>query len=316
MKEIGGYFGLEELMNDEYYKDLIPLNNARNALIYILKSKRIKKIYIPYYLCNEIRKILLKNKYEFEYYNVDNDFKPIFNKVLKEEYIYIVNYYGQLDNKIIIELKEKYKRIIIDNTHSFFQEPVEEVDTIYNCRKFFGVPDGAYLYTKSKNKIDLNIDISKDRMNHILGRYEGTANEYYNDFKNNDRDLENEDLKYMSKLTHNLLGAINYKNVIKKRTINYNYLHKNLNKYNKLKLNNHEGPFAYPLYINNGTEVRKKLEEKKIYIPTLWPNVLEDVSKDTLEYDYVENILPLPCDQRYSLGDMKYIINELKIYFK
>lgn len=44
MKEIGGYFGLEELINNEYYKDLIPLNNGRNSLLYLLKAKNIKKL--------------------------------------------------------------------------------------------------------------------------------------------------------------------------------------------------------------------------------------------------------------------------------
>ena len=40
--EIGGYFGLEPLISNEYYKDLIALNTARNALLYILKHN-VKK---------------------------------------------------------------------------------------------------------------------------------------------------------------------------------------------------------------------------------------------------------------------------------
>ena len=31
MREIGGYFELEELKGSEYYPDLIPLNTGRNA---------------------------------------------------------------------------------------------------------------------------------------------------------------------------------------------------------------------------------------------------------------------------------------------
>ena len=71
------------------------------------------------------------------------------------------------------------------------------------------------------------------------------------------------------------------------------------------------GPFAYPYYVENGIETRKKLAEKKIYIPTLWPNVLIEKHGDTIEYDYAANILPLPCDQRYGLDDMEYIVKEL-----
>ena len=34
IKEIGGYFGLEELISNEYYPDLAAVNNARCALLY------------------------------------------------------------------------------------------------------------------------------------------------------------------------------------------------------------------------------------------------------------------------------------------
>ena len=54
MKEIGGYFELENLISNEYHKNLLALNSGRNALSYILKSKKIEKIYIPYYLCDSI----------------------------------------------------------------------------------------------------------------------------------------------------------------------------------------------------------------------------------------------------------------------
>ena len=48
-----------------------------------------------------------------------------------------------------------------------------------------------------------------------------------------------------------------------------------------------------------------------IYIPILWPNVLENISDNQIEYQYVLNILPLPCDQRYDLEDMISIVDKL-----
>jgi hypothetical protein len=312
MKEIGGYFGLENLISNEYYKDLIALNTGRNALLYLLKAKNIEKLYIPYFLCDSISNILEKSKIKYVYYSIDYDFYPIFNKKLREdEYLFIVNYYGQLTDEKIISLKNKYKNIIVDNTQAFFQRPIKEIDTIYSCRKFFGVPDGAYISTDITIDEDLDIDISKDRMKHILGRFEGIASDYYTDFKKNDFSLKTEELKYMSKLTHNILGAINYEEVIKLRNDNFIYLHEKLKNKNKLKLIVPNAPFAYPFYMENGITIRKKLVDQKIYIPILWPNVLEYCPKDSIEYDYASNILPLPCDQRYSLKDIKYMIAEV-----
>ena len=67
----------------------------------------------------------------------------------------------------------------------------------------------------------------------------------------------------------------------------------------------------YPLMVENGGEIRKKLQAIKIYIPTLWPTVFEVTAKDSLEYKMTENILPLPIDQRYGREDMEYLVEEL-----
>jgi hypothetical protein len=309
MKEIGGYFGLEQLINNEYHKDLIALNTGRNALLFLLKAKNIQKLYIPYHLCNSISYMLKKYEFHFEYYHIDADFNPTFNKKLcEDDYLYIVNYFGQLTNDKVICLKQKYGKIILDNTHAFFQKPIDEIDTIYSCRKFFGVPDGAYLSTNSVLEEVIEIDISKDRMTHILGRFEGSASDYYSSFQENDASFRYEPLKCMSKLTKNILGAIDYQKVKNIRDENYAYLDSKLSKMNKLPLVNPEGAFAYPFYLENGVEIRKKLIEKSIYIPTLWPNVLEDMTEGTIEYDYAANILPLPCDQRYGKDDMRNVI--------
>jgi hypothetical protein len=183
------------------------------------------------------------------------------------------------------------------------------IDTIYSCRKYFGVPDGAYLSTDVKLNQKIDTDISKDRMKHILGHFEGDASECYDDFKKNDLLLENVALKSMSRLTHNILGAINYDQVIKSRNDNFIYLNDRLKSKNRLKLIVPNGPFTYPFYIKNGITIRKQLANKKIYIPILWPNVLKDCSPDTLEYYYAANILPLPCDQRYKIDDMKKLLD-------
>ena len=60
--------------------------------------------------------------------------------------------------------------------------------------------------------------------------------------------------------------------------------------------------------------MRQKLNEKKVYVPLLWPNVIEDWDESDLAYYLADHILPLPCDQRYTTEDMEYVVkmvNEL-----
>ena len=267
-------------------------------------------MYIPYFLCDSVSTLCEKNGFSYEYYYISKDFYPIFDfKLNKDEYLYVVNYYGQISNSDIIKLQKKYKNVILDNVQAFFQKNVPGIDTIYSCRKFFGVPDGAYLATSSVLSDEISIDVSKDRMKHILGRFEGAAYEYYSDFRNSDEMFENLELRSMSKLTHNLLGAIDYSKAKRRREKNFMELHNKLGAFNKLQLKKPKGPYAYPFYCKNGMEVKKKLAEKKIYVATLWPNVLS--MDDGIEKDYAENILPLPCDQRYNKTDMQYLIEVL-----
>lgn len=80
MQEIGGYFGFEKLINNEYYPSLIALNTARAALLYVMKARRIKKIYIPFYLCESVSGMLKREGYEYEEYHVGKDFMPQLSK--------------------------------------------------------------------------------------------------------------------------------------------------------------------------------------------------------------------------------------------
>ena len=67
----------------------------------------------------------------------------------------------------------------------------------------------------------------------------------------------------------------------------------------------------YPYYVENGFELRKRLQAEKIFIPTLWPAVLNRCNQNELEYQMARNILPIPVDQRYGIEDMDYIIKKI-----
>lgn len=308
MKEIGGYFGLEQLAGREYHAGLTALNTCRNALLYVLKARKAKKLYIPRWLCGSVSGMCERYGIVYDFYSVDENFLPAFHKIPSDdEYVLIVNYYGQISNETAQEMKGKYKNIIFDCSQAFFQRPPENTDTLYSCRKFFGVPDGAYLSTDAPLEDELETDVSTDRMSHLLGRFEGCASDHYAEFRKNEDSLEEIPLRRMSLLTKNILGAIDYEKVREVRTENFKFLHERLGGINRLALKVPGGAYAYPFYCRNGSRARKILAESLIYVPVLWPNVLEDNSENSREYDLASNILPLPCDQRYGKEDMEHI---------
>ena len=305
MKEIGGYVELDTYTGKMLHGDGIKLNCGRNALAYIIKARNIKKLWMPKFMCDSCDKVLSDNNVEIRYYSIELDFKPVIREW--DGWLYIVNFYGQLSNEYLSSLGD---RIIVDNAQAYFQDPISGVDTLYTCRKFFGVADGAILYTDKILQVE-DQDESFNRMNFLLGRYERSAGEFYQEYVANNHLFRNEPIKSMSKLTENLLHGIDYEMVKKKRSQNFCYLHDKLHSNNKLSLSTPEGAFMYPLYIENGTVVRKQLQAKKIYIPTLWPAVFNLCRENELEYDLARNILPLPIDQRYDMGDMACLVKEI-----
>lgn len=324
MKEIGGYIEFEHFKSCNFHKvpknlNTIKLNSGRSALAYLIKSKNIKKILIPYFNCDSITKICNTYDVKMRFYNIDKNFLPLDIELKDDEYFYITNFYGQLDLKDIKAFIEKYKnRVIVDNAQAFFDEPLQNADTLYTCRKFFGVSDGAILYTDTILEEKIEVDKSYDKMNFLLGRFENSCTEFYSDFVKNNERFETEGIKYMSKLTENILYSLDFGAIKNIRTNNYEYIHNKLKSVNELDIKLVEGAFSYPLLIDNkkyklsSENLKKELIKRKIFIPTLWPNVLDECKDNTLEFKFARDILPIPVDQRYNFDDMDYIFNNIK----
>lgn len=310
-KEIGGYIEFEHYDRPMLHETAIALNCGRNCLAYLIRAKKVKKMWLPYFLCDSVKKICYKEKVEVRFYSIDEHFMPCSIEQQVDEWIYIVNYYGQITAEQFAKIRLHYHHIILDQAQAYFQSPPSGIDTLYTCRKFFGVSDGAFLYTDTFLDEPLLQDESFGRMRFLLGRFERNASEFYEDYSRNNSLFNSEPIKYMSRITKNLLKSIDYEQVKKRRTDNFNYLADRLGRYNLLKIHSVAGAFAYPLRINNGAEVRCKLQKMKIYIPCLWPNVLNEMNANSLEHCFADEILPLPCDQRYSIDDMNYIAQEL-----
>ena len=225
----------------------------------------------------------------------------------------IINYYGQIENKEIKIFKERYGNIIVDNTQAFFQMPVKGIDTIYSCRKFFGVADGAYLFTNKRILRNLEEDVSADRMLYVLGRYDEYASKYYElSVRNNER-FDKSPIRLMSRVTHNILRGIDYKFCSLRRYENAVFLHKSLKKINAFNMNVPDGAFMYPLYLPEEDTLclRKFLHKRLIFVPCLWPEVVNHNNSE-LGKRLSLGIVPLPCDHRCNLDEMNYIGKKLK----
>lgn len=314
MKEIGGYFELELNCGNEYHKSALKLNLGRTAFEYILLAKNIKKVYMPYFICDVVLEPLNRNNIAIEFYHIDEKFEPVFDySIIKDrEYFLYVNYFGIKDD-YIEHIAKSTRNLIIDNSQSFYSKPIPFIDTFYSPRKFFGLPDGGYLYTGENLNMEIETDNSSERLIHLVGRMEEGAKEYYHFYKKNELKHQGQKIKKMSKLTGRLLMNINYKEIAKKRKDNFEYLHKKIGLNNSLhlELTNTYVPMVYP-YLSENKRLRKFLIKNKVYVPNYWPNVFNYVDKNSIEYIFTSYLIPLPIDQRYNQGDMVFISKLIK----
>ena len=295
---------------EEFHKNAIRLNTGRNCLEYILKARGYKKVYLSYYTCEVVLEPFKKLGIPYEFYHIDLNFEIRDNLTLKaDEALLYVNYYG-LKQRYVELLAEKLgNRLIVDNTQAFYAKPLPGIDTFYTCRKFFGVPDGAYLYTEKKLEEKFEQDLSFDRMTSLTKRIDLGAEAGYGDFRETTKALAGQPIKRMSKLTHRMMQGIDYDLIAQRRRANYQQLHSALGKCNTLCLPLEEEtvPMVYP-YLAPFKSFRERLIENKVFVARYWPNVLEWTTEKDIEYLLAYQMQPLPIDQRYGEEDMNKII--------
>lgn len=310
MEAIGGYFSLELPQRGEYHKDAIRLNTGRNCLEYVLRVRRYKKVFVPYYTCEAVMEPINKLGVPYEFYHIDIHFEIRDRFTLKEgEALLYTNYFG-LKQRYVEQLAKRIgSRLIVDNTQAFYTKPLPGIDTFYTCRKFFGVSDGAYLYCDKEIDEEIEQDYSYDRVVHLVQRIDLSAEEGFKDFRRVEDGLDNQTIRKMSKLTQRMMHGIDYKAAAQRRRANYLMLQDALGKENNLNLPLEDDavPMAYPFLVPM-TGLREKLIENKIFVARYWPNVLDWTTVDSFEFLLASWMLPLPIDQRYGKDEMYRII--------
>lgn len=308
-KEIGGYFGLELNSRYDNIGNAIALNSARNCLRYIIKAYDIKEICVPYYTCPVVYEAIKKEHCKINYYHIDNNFMPI-GDFDKENFILYTNYFGVCAKNVKM-LAKKYKNLIVDNAQAFYM-PKYGLTSFNSIRKFFGVCDGALLYCNKNKKKQIKQDISYNKFSHLLKRLDVNATFGYKDFRKNSELLAKEPIKYMSNLTKTIFNSIDIEQAKKIRLKNFNFLHKQLYRTNKLniKLDKNDIPMIYPYLIKNGEKIRFNLIKNKIYIAQYW-SAINNTLLNNNEKNIIKNLVAIPTDQRYSIEDMKNIIKVL-----
>lgn len=316
MKPVGGYFELE-LNKGRYAYHQVPytFKSGRAALHYILRLCQPTLVYVPFYTCNALLQSFEAAGIAYKQYAIDEKFDPVALPELQlDEYFLYINYFG-LKEATVQMLSARYgQQLIADCTQAFFTKGNGRSWFFNSCRKFFGVPDGAYLYPPDSIQIEpVESNNETYTLEHLIKRFNGQVQEGYAAFLENEK-LCGPEITGMSVLSEHLLSNIDYAEVIARRRANFNYLHqvfKNSNQF-QLAAENESVPMVYPLLPAVSVD-RESLYKNKLFIPTFWAEVKD--SNDPLfetERKLAVQLLPLPIDHRYTEADMQRMAAVIK----
>ena len=260
-KEIGGYFSLECGSSPLYHPEGIYLNSGRNALRHIIRSCKIKKLYVPDYTCPVVNDAVSRENCEIILYELNQDFIPI-NKFPKDAFVLYNNYFG-VCGKQVQSMVARYPNLIVDNAQSFFSAPCG-LASFYSPRKFFGLPDGGIAFCKSGIDQNYPIDTSSDfRFSHLLSRSLRGASAGYAEFCKNDASFDKLEIMKMSSLTLAIMGNIDYNGIREKRLKNFQTLHQLLEPEKKWDLASDDVPMIYP-YFTKDADLKRYLINNNI----------------------------------------------------
>ncbi len=310
---IGGYFELESHLLEAgkpMHSQALALTSGRACLARYLAHTRPSKLWIPYYCCDAILQPLIETKTPFSFYEIDRNLEPITLPLLgQEEAILYINYFGIKEEYSLSLLEQFRERLIIDNTQAFFVEMRQKGWAFNSARKFFGVPDGAYLYSPEPLKPPSVVN-HLVHMEHLLSRLQGDRQKGYEQFLKAENEVSSEN-RGMSLQSSRLLSGVDYPRVAQSRLRNYAHYQQALDSVNQLRfppLRAGSIPFCYPLLLDHQIN-REPLYQQEIFIPTLWKECLDrDVSGFSWEKELTRRLLPLPLDHRYSENDCDRVV--------
>ncbi len=336
-QEIGGDFHLcnepidcnDSVSNNifKYLNDFsaIYFDSGRSALRSLLKHIKHKRILLPGYICESVRKCFPAESV-VQYYRITEDIKIDWNDLLNKaqngvDIVYLNFFNGYIgfdyDFDALLQLKQQYGFTIIeDTTHSLFS-CVHTVGDYCICslRKWFPIADGGVLY--SKNKIEAELpDVSvwtnqkRDAMIEKAKYLQGECDdkEHFLDvFAHTEHSLDSQEQSCA--ISHESLEALkrfDCEFVMNARKQNFNYLKERIKCEIVAAGDEKQIPIFFTIRCDNRNDLRQHFIRKNIYCPIHWP--LYDELQALCEAKSIYNTeLSIPIDQRYGEKEMEYI---------
>lgn len=337
------------VLDDSENQGIVYHSLCRESLSVIaeLCKDNTQTVLIPSYTCVTVIDPFVQKSWHCSYYEVTEDLSidipSLEQQVLAHKPALVIfhPYYGKdfTDKELnaVLWTKKQGCKVVVDLTQNIFsKQRLPEVDFyVGSYRKWMPVPDGAFMiYKKSEyNILDATVEneefvsLQTDAM-YLRGCYNQSQNQRLKEIAMRIA-RKGVACSYlpirahaMSVFSQNIITKDLLMNCAQKRKENYAFLFEKLKnnvKGFRLMRNSmdeiNESPLYFPIYADDRSDLQAFLAKNKIYAPVIWPKP-EHIVCGKLVDDIYQHILAIPCDQRYCIGNMEYVVDVLNKYIK
>ncbi len=316
-----------------------------------LLTDKIKRVMLPQYVCESVLIPFVEKQYQITYYPVDEKLQLLredFEQLLqtKNPQLVLVQSYFGFDtlNKDRIFLKELSRQGIIvveDITHSLLSEcwqPCADY-MIGSLRKWCAIPDGGVLIKTSDKKeenvfqtlqqeeniefLSVRLSAQEEKRKFMSGTEDRSSdkNDFISLFDKSESILNSQSRYYtMSKYTRERIISVDWKRIAHKRKENYCALRDSLKSISGMEIvfphiSDNTVPLYFPVFVDRSKRdsVRYSMRKNNILLPVIWPvpSFLTNSLRVEVKKIYGE-ILAIPCDQRYTKQEMRFIADRIR----
>lgn len=313
MQPIGGFLEFElPQIGRSFHPEAIALSTGRGGIRFLLQHLNIRSCYVPFYACDSVLDPFRAEGTEIVFYEIDEQLDPKDLPTLEEgAYFLYINFFGIKQHTVDRLLQQYSDKLIIDNVHLFFAKGYPNNWSFTSARKYFGIPDGAYVYPPQDTAVNRPTEQYKPtQINHLINRLIGDRELAYQQNIAHENSLTPE-VKKMSTFSEKMLNAIDYESVRAIRQENFQWLHEQLSPYNQLiidvppKTTCFRYPFLPPRLIPKGP-----FYQQQLFIPSFWSDVNHrSMAGFEWEKRLSQQLFPLPIDHRYRIDDLRRLVD-------
>lgn len=320
-----------------------------------MQGEHWKTVLLPMYTCESIVVPFEEQHLEIVFYPINKRLEPDKNSLeqlvnlYNPDVIFVQTYFGfdtlKEIRSFLQKMREKKIVIIEDVTHSMYDNHESScVDyRLLSLRKWCSIPDGGILWchkgfeesviqeydklSENTQYVEMRLQAQENKRRYFEKEADDSWEEkqsFITLFDGSEEMLDRQNECYtMSSYSCERILGVDWKQDAERRKSNFFYLHRQLQgiegiEFLEFPMQEGAVPLYFPVFLRKDRdELRKYLRSQDVLLAVIWP-LPESIRKHLVPEvkEIYDEILVIPCDQRYTIDDMQVIVKRIREWYE